>query len=270
MKISFSLFLALSVILSGATGAFAGSFGGPGPFRNGSPLPTGTDGTYNASFQGENLSGVFRFSINSGTQQGDVVLPPMELINPPGEGVGSTGQASGELFLPIYSSRNNVWIAWYEGIAYRGLTDAMISEGNVSGVLDVMKAPQAQANQPTTPITGTKTTTNTLTQVFTPFVSPVTGDTTITTTTTTVPVTLPSGINSSLMDGEFQGKLNQNSPYGAIKGKGKFTAIINSGLNNSDLSYLTSAEQFSIRDVSFRFNGSRVFSGDSQVTTSSQ
>lgn len=43
----------------------AGSFGGPPPFTNGSPLTTGVQGTYQASARGNGVSGIIRFSYNS-------------------------------------------------------------------------------------------------------------------------------------------------------------------------------------------------------------
>ena len=45
--------------------AHAGSFGGPPPFTNGSPLTTGVSGTYQASARGNGISGIIRFSYAS-------------------------------------------------------------------------------------------------------------------------------------------------------------------------------------------------------------
>ncbi len=46
----------------------AGSFGGPGPFSNLSPLQSGIDGSYQATARGDNLTGVIRFAYQSGVQ----------------------------------------------------------------------------------------------------------------------------------------------------------------------------------------------------------
>ncbi len=46
----------------------AGSFGGPGPFSNLSPLQSGIDGSYQATARGENLTGVIRFAYSQGVQ----------------------------------------------------------------------------------------------------------------------------------------------------------------------------------------------------------
>ncbi len=46
----------------------AGSFGGPGPFTNLSPLQSGIDGSYQATARGDNLTGVIRFAYQGGVQ----------------------------------------------------------------------------------------------------------------------------------------------------------------------------------------------------------
>jgi len=46
----------------------AGSFGGPGPWSNLSPLQSGIDGSYQATARGENLIGVIRFAYSGGVQ----------------------------------------------------------------------------------------------------------------------------------------------------------------------------------------------------------
>jgi len=51
-----------------AATAQAGSFGGPPPFTNGSPLPSGVDGSYQAALKGKNLNGIVRFSYSGGSQ----------------------------------------------------------------------------------------------------------------------------------------------------------------------------------------------------------
>lgn len=87
-----------------AASSQAGGFGGPGPFRNGSPLPTGTDGVYSAVANGTNLTGLFYFSIRGGVQT----------------------QGSG----------GNSWVFFVDGQTLRGTTAANVANGKVVGVLD--------------------------------------------------------------------------------------------------------------------------------------
>jgi hypothetical protein len=60
----------LVVVLSLAATAvsYAGSFGGPGPWSDQSPLQSGIDGSYQATARGVNLTGVFRFAYQNNVQ----------------------------------------------------------------------------------------------------------------------------------------------------------------------------------------------------------
>ena len=51
-----------------ASSAIAGSFGGPPPFTNLSPLQSGIDGSYQAIARGSNLTGIIRFAYQNGVQ----------------------------------------------------------------------------------------------------------------------------------------------------------------------------------------------------------
>lgn len=64
MKVAVASLLLFSLVAS----AQAGGFGGPAPFRNGSPLTTGVDGSYQAVARGKNLTGVIRFSYSDNNQ----------------------------------------------------------------------------------------------------------------------------------------------------------------------------------------------------------
>jgi hypothetical protein len=65
MKIS----LLCSLLAFGvASSAVAGSFGGPPPFTNLSPLESGNDGSYQAIARGTNLTGIIRFAYQNGVQ----------------------------------------------------------------------------------------------------------------------------------------------------------------------------------------------------------
>ncbi|HEY8899882.1 MAG TPA: hypothetical protein VIM61_05680 [Chthoniobacterales bacterium] len=55
-------------LLAAAAASHAGSFGGPPPFTDMSPLQSGIDGSYQATARGENLTGVIRFAYQNGVQ----------------------------------------------------------------------------------------------------------------------------------------------------------------------------------------------------------
>lgn len=55
-------------LLATAAASFAGSFGGPPPFTDLSPLQSGIDGSYQATARGTNLTGVIRFAYQNGVQ----------------------------------------------------------------------------------------------------------------------------------------------------------------------------------------------------------
>jgi hypothetical protein len=99
MKAAFSLLCLI------ATMNFAFAFAGPPPFTNGSPLITGTDGTYQATASGVNLTGVFSFVIKGGLQT-------------------STS-----------SSVINSWVFFVDGQVVQGPVVAAIDREHVVGVL---------------------------------------------------------------------------------------------------------------------------------------
>jgi|GEM_PF-5590732 len=98
-----SLFLALTVILT-PIASHAGNFFGPASGRGGSPLPSGTDGIYQAVATGTNLTGLFSWTITGGAQSTD--------------------------------TSNNSWIFFIDGNIMNGSTAANMSDGKISGVLD--------------------------------------------------------------------------------------------------------------------------------------
>ena len=93
--------LTILAVLSIVAPLHAGSFGGPPPFTNGSPLPSGTDGSYQASIRGKNLSGVVKFAQSNGTQ----------------------------------SATGNTYAVFFQGLVYTGNTDVSIMNSKISGVL---------------------------------------------------------------------------------------------------------------------------------------
>jgi len=104
MKRSFAILLAT---LATAT-VHAGSFGGPPPFTDGSPLISGVDGTYQASVRAKNVSGVFRFQYSGGSQ--------------------------------TESTTKNNWVFFINGLVQRGNVVANITSSKVDGILDSLAA----------------------------------------------------------------------------------------------------------------------------------
>jgi hypothetical protein len=82
----------------------AGGFGGPAPFRNGSPLVSGTDGVYQGVATGKNATGIISWAISQGSQTS-------------------------------LSAANN-WKFFVDGQTLGGQTAANISDSKVSGILD--------------------------------------------------------------------------------------------------------------------------------------
>jgi hypothetical protein len=98
--------LSLLALIATINLARAGAFDGPPPFTNGSPLQSGTDGTYQAIAEGRNLTGVFSFVISGGIQTSDQS--------------------------PII----NGWVFFVDGNIFQGSVVAAISEDDVAGVLN--------------------------------------------------------------------------------------------------------------------------------------
>ncbi len=87
-----------------ATALQAGSFGGPPPFTNGSPLPTGVDGAYQANVRAENTNGVIRFAYVNGSQSS--------------------------------STTANTYVIFSEGLVFSGPVAANINLSTIAGVLE--------------------------------------------------------------------------------------------------------------------------------------
>jgi hypothetical protein len=98
---TFSLFF-LSIALLVPV-SLAGNFG-PAPFRNGSPLVSGVDGTYQATARAANVTGIFRFAYSGGSQ------------------------TSNQL--------QNSWIFFVNGQIQRGGVVANIDNSSLDGILD--------------------------------------------------------------------------------------------------------------------------------------
>lgn len=96
-------FLLEAVLIFSSLCAHAGNFG-PAPFRNGSPLVTGVDGTYQASARAENVTGIFRFAYSGGSQ--------------------------------TLNKNQNSWIFFCNGQVLRGTVIASLNQSSLNGVLD--------------------------------------------------------------------------------------------------------------------------------------
>lgn len=100
MKIS----LLCSLLAFGvASSALAGSFGGPPPFTDLSPLQSGIDGSYQATARGKNLTGIIRFAYQNGVQS------------------------------PIASA--NTYVFFVNGVVTSGSATVSITGKNLAGVL---------------------------------------------------------------------------------------------------------------------------------------
>lgn len=98
---TFSLFF-LSIALLVPV-SLAGNFG-PAPFRNGSPLVSGVDGTYQATARAVNVTGIFRFAYSGGSQ--------------------------------TTSTAQNSWTFFVNGQLQRGQVVSSIDQSNLDGIFD--------------------------------------------------------------------------------------------------------------------------------------
>ena len=110
----FSCFLGASILFAVSSASQAGGFFGPPPFTNGSPLPTGVAGTYQATARGSGISGLLRFSYNGSG-------------NPSVTGL-------------------NDYVFFVHGIMVKGPLQANISDDRISGTMD---APTSTGTNPT-------------------------------------------------------------------------------------------------------------------------
>jgi len=94
--------------------ANAGNMFGPAPFRNGSPLVSGIDGTYQATARASNITGIFRFAYSGGSQTS--------------------------------VQRQNNWIFFKEGLVIRGTVEAAINQSSLSGILSPPQAASGSTN----------------------------------------------------------------------------------------------------------------------------
>jgi hypothetical protein len=103
MRINSILHVTAFFVLTVAAAHAGGSFG-PAPFKNGSPLTSGTDGVYQCVATGKNATGIISWAISNGVQ---------------------TGLTSG-----------NSWTFFVDGQTLGGTTSVNVSDGKVAGILD--------------------------------------------------------------------------------------------------------------------------------------
>jgi hypothetical protein len=94
----------LSVLGLGLANLQAGGFGGPPPFTNGSPLSSGTDGTYQIVASATNVTGIISFAISNGIQTS--------------------------------SQNGNSWVFFVDGQILSGQSSVNLSNDKVTGILD--------------------------------------------------------------------------------------------------------------------------------------
>jgi hypothetical protein len=109
----FLLLLSFSFVLS-STLSHAGNMFGPAAFRNGSPLVSGNDGTYQATARAQNVTGIFRFAYSGGSQTSD-------------------------------PAKNN-WIFFINGQIQKGTVQANLSDSNLDGVFDSASSVSSSTN----------------------------------------------------------------------------------------------------------------------------
>lgn len=99
-----TLSLLVATVFFSTIASHAGNMFGPAPFRNGSPLVTGVDGTYQATARSENVTGIFRFAYAGGSQTAN--------------------------------ARQNSWVFFVNGQVLRGTVEAALDNSSLSGILD--------------------------------------------------------------------------------------------------------------------------------------
>lgn len=99
-----TLLLLASALALSSLAAHAGNMFSPAAFRNGSPLVTGVDGTYQATARAENVTGIFRFAYSGGSQTSNHL--------------------------------QNSWIFFINGRVTLGSVVANVNESKIDGILD--------------------------------------------------------------------------------------------------------------------------------------
>jgi hypothetical protein len=100
--------------------AVAGNWFGAGPWSSGAYYPGGTDGKYQASVSGNNISGVIGFAIREG---GPTTLAQQQTTQQGGgeEGVAGATEQAAVLTTQVFDPTQNYFVIFVEGRSYTGL-----------------------------------------------------------------------------------------------------------------------------------------------------
>jgi hypothetical protein len=115
--------LAISSALLAQT--FAGSFG-PGPWASGAYYPGGTDGKYQASVTGNNITGVIGFSIREGSPGTLSTDTQNNQTTDAADASASTIQAA-TTASTVFDQTQNYFVIFVEGRTYTGLAVASVN-----------------------------------------------------------------------------------------------------------------------------------------------
>ncbi|MFZ4484765.1 MAG: hypothetical protein ACOYOL_12395 [Chthoniobacterales bacterium] len=105
--------------------SFAGSFG-PGPWASGSYYPGGTDGKYQASVTGSNITGVIGFSIREGSP-GTLSTTTQTAQNQQDSNAAASTIQAATTASTIFDSTQNYFVIFVEGRTYTGLAVASVN-----------------------------------------------------------------------------------------------------------------------------------------------
>lgn len=128
----------LAALLVSTSATFAGSFG-PGPWASGSYYPGGTDGKYQASVTGNNITGVIGFSIREG---GPSTITPEQQNqqNAETDSAASSTIAAATATTQVFDETQNYFVIFVEGRTYTGLAVASVNPVNNSVVGSLLGA----------------------------------------------------------------------------------------------------------------------------------
>ena len=198
----------------------AGNMFGPAAFRNGSPLSTGNDGTYQATARAENVTGIFRFAYFGGSQTA--------------------------------TATQNSWIFFVNGRLTRGSVVANVNESKINGILDLQASTVLQTTNSTQSANATST------SVSLPYVQIYdSGSSSSGTFSGNLNLRSPSGAFSG--DGILMGTPATDSRVIGLAAEEDVditgTAFLTGNIITSNVTYTVPAS--SIQNVNFKFRGVR-------------
>lgn len=113
--------------------SFAGSFG-PGPWASGAYYPGGTDGKYQATAYGNNITGVIGFALREGSPS---VTSQSTSTSTLTADVATTTISAATSAINVFDETQNYFVIFVEGRTYSGLAVGSVNPvgGTVSGAL---------------------------------------------------------------------------------------------------------------------------------------